>query len=94
MQDSKVCACSVYDEKSGKSRPGYRYDGGEYKYEFPCFTYDPLNQTSRKSAMKAALMTGKEEMERLRKEVEEEMMKEDMKKKMRHEKSEGSEDYD
>lgn len=90
MQESKVCACSQYDEKSGKSRPGFRYDGGEYKYEFPCFTYDPLNKTSRKAAMKAAIITGKEEMERLRKEVEEEMMKEEMKKEMKDK----DEDYD
>jgi hypothetical protein len=79
---NKICPCTLYDSKSGKEKPGYRYDGGEYKYNFPCFAYDPMNRTSQKAAMKMALKTGEAEIEKIRREVEEEMQREEIKKSM------------
>ena len=81
MDTDKISPCSLYDSKSGKEKPGYRYRG-EYEYHFPCFAYDPMNKTSQKAAMKMALKTGEAEIEKIRREVEEEIQREEIKKSM------------
>lgn len=85
MNRNKIIATTVYDEKTGKSRPAFRYNAGpgHEMFTFPAFAYDPLNATSRKSAMKMAYSTGVEQMEKLQKEVEEEIAKDEMKKAMK-----------
>lgn len=60
--------------------PGFSYrpdeNSGFSEFDFPCVTYDSLNETSKKEAMKRAMNTGLEELERLKSEVNEELEKE------------------
>lgn len=92
IMQNKIVSTTVWDEKTGTSRPAFRYNAGQgYEaFSFPAFVYDPMNATSRKSAMKMAYNTGIEQIEKLQREVEEEFAKEEMKKAMK--KSETSDD--
>lgn len=75
---NNICPCTVYDKRGDK--PGYRYKNDEYaEWDFPCFAYDPMNKTSKKAAMKKAFETGIEELNRVQKEIHEELVKEKFK---------------
>lgn len=75
-QQGKVVPCTQWDQKKGE-QPGFRYSGedGIESWNYPCFTYDPLNRDSKKLAMQKALETGQDHVEDLEQEVREEMTK-------------------
>lgn len=75
-----VKPCTSYDQK-GKQLAGVRYHSNQYEdWDFPCFSYDPLNKSSRKAAIKAATQSGEDMIAEAEAEVREEMRKEKIKK--------------
>lgn len=77
--EGDVVPCSRWQE-GGDDLPGFRYkpgaNSGFDEWDFPCVSFDPLNETSKKEAMKRALSTGLEELVRVKKEVMDEMKQE------------------
>jgi hypothetical protein len=82
MKNPNIVPCSSYTKNGDK--PGFRYNSNEYpEYNFPCFSYDPMNKTSKKAAMKAAILSGEEELERIKDEVIKDLAKEKVKEGMK-----------
>lgn len=78
-----VAPCSKWQGEGKDELPGYRYSPGADSphdmWDYPCVTYDANNETSQKEAMKAAKKMGIEQMNKLNKELEQEMAKEKFK---------------
>lgn len=75
--------CTKWQGEGKDDLPGYKYEPGPQSgfssWDFPCVTYDPMNASSKKSAMEAALSTGIEELNKMRKELKEEQIKAEFK---------------